>query len=1238
MKLIKYTLITVFFMITILPTVMLSQQSDPGVSFIYAKKLYDDEMYQLAAEQFHLFAEENSDHPRAAQALQMAGLSYFKSKEFENALKEYTYLIIKFPDANNLDEAQFKIAESFQAVRNYQKAAKAYRQVQIFYPKSNLAEQSLLMAAKMHSMGHNYETAAHILLEFLEIYPRSKHFHEAGLALVEAYIADQKFDLAKIQIDKITGTTKRGYANAKGLYLKGEVELLKGNIQFAANTYNDLIKQYGTAKSEDIIHLLDSAYYKLGDIDHRKGLYEKSNEYLSKISQENDESEMLRADNFFKLRNYAEATKIYNTLNQNADSSKLEEIHFKAGLNFEELNDYTKAINSYSKVIEFSEAKGTVGESNNYYFQSYLKISNNYLKMNQPQASVKYLKKYTQVAEHLPNIDEYQFKIGILYETELNDVERAIRIYYDFLDVYPRSKFIDDANFAIARCFESKNEFSEALKSYKKFINLFPASDLYDKAIERIDYISTYHQSDGATTKAFSNLLKQFSQNNDNPKLMFQLAKMNFSQFKDYKTSAQLLLECYSSDSEKAVSKAELLYFLARSYQLLGEKDNSAAYLDSAKTTFRLLIDNFQNSDFIQESEYHLITIMEFTSSQHDSASYQKIMRELRDYITEYPDNPFHAEIVFKLGNIMLDKGVHSSVDSMEIFNYYQTAIQKTSDNALKGRATYNQAKLLMMMNDQSNAEKKLISFIEAFPQSPQICQAKFALAEIYENKKDFESAKKQYEDIISYYYYSSYADEARIKIGKLLKQKQKYSEALPYFEQVYNRKRTDLMSKEINDLTFEQSLINIADSHMKKGNINSAINYFQRYLDLFPKGQFADQALYALAKIYSTKKADEPGKAIDYLLRLETDFPESSFMYDMTKDLANIYFKEENYESAIDYYKKSLAYSTDLTEERPIISSQIIRCYYRLGNIQTADKLLGNFRSGYRGEKELISKVELEKGEYYLAQKNFKRAEDIFKDVRSKYKNISNGAKAEYLLGKLYFILNKNEDALEILTKMITKYENDPIIPDVYITLGNFYYFQARQVENAMLAYRKVVDFPNVDEKTLKLGMHNLIKCYTDLGLRDQAIALIRQYINYFPEAEDVFDKKVRMGIIFSELNEYDQAIQLFKKLKPEANLENEPRIQYWIGECYFGKGQYLKAISEYLKIAYLSKPTKLLNQYKVTAQYKSGLAYLKIDQPEKGKLLFEKIVKEQGAESVFGKPAMDRINEIDRLLSHQN
>ncbi|MBD3287390.1 tetratricopeptide repeat protein, partial [candidate division KSB1 bacterium] len=394
-------------------------------------------------------------------------------------------------------------------------------------------------------------------------------------------------------------------------------------------------------------------------------------------------------------------------------------------------------------------------------------------------------------------------------------------------------------------------------------------------------------------------------------------------------------------------------------------------------------------------------------------------------------------------------------------------------------------------------------------------------------------------------------------------------------------------------------------------------------------KGKYIQDALFHLAGLYHTNNSVDQEVALNFLNRLLNEFPESSHIYQSYLQRGDILYKQDKFTDARESYLT--AFELAQKRERKLYPKmQSIICLYRSDQVAKADEEMKQFDRAFDDIDEYLGQIEVAKGDYYFDRKYFQTAEETYKSARSKFKKTQFGPLAELKLGKLYLTLNKDEEALEILTEMPEKYEGNKVIPEVYIALGEFYYFKARQPEHAMLAFKNAIEQPNIEEPVLSKGMSYLIKTYFDLGMLDQALTLSRKYVDRFPLEENTFDIRIQIGIIYNKLNEYDRAIDYLRKLKREADEESEPRIQYWIADCYFEQGFFEQAIIEYLKVRYLSKPTKL--NWAVTAQYKAGLAYMKLDKNDEAKQLFRKIIAEQGAESPFGKGAQKKIYEIEQ------
>ena len=160
-------------------------------------------------------------------------------------------------------------------------------------------------------------------------------------------------------------------------------------------------------------------------------------------------------------------------------------------------------------------------------------------------------------------------------------------------------------------------------------------------------------------------------------------------------------------------------------------------------------------------------------------------------------------------------------------------------------------------------------------------------------------------------------------------------------------------------------------------------------------------------------------------------------------------------------------------------------------------------------------------------------------------------------------------------------------------------------------------------------MTMRLLIRIYDSIRMYDAALYVLKDYIEQFPEAEDHLQKRVQVGLLYAKMNDYLRAVDELRSVKLTADPETETEIQYWIGDCFFNMGRYREAIFEFLKVEYLSKPTKL--PWNTTALYKAAQAYMKIGEPEKAKTLYERVVEKEGAASDMGRIARERIREIE-------
>jgi len=87
-----------------------------------------------------------------------------------------------------------------------------------------------------------------------------------------------------------------------------------------------------------------------------------------------------------------------------------------------------------------------------------------------------------------------------------------------------------------------------------------------------------------------------------------------------------------------------------------------------------------------------------------------------------------------------------------------------------------------------------------------------------------------------------------------------------------------------------------------------------------------------------------------------------------------------------------------------------------------------------------------------------------------------------------------------------------------------------------------------------------------------------------------------------------YKQAIQMFEELLARDSSNSlSDNCRYWIGECYYGLGNYNQAIIEFTKVFSFTKSNKMDD-----AQLKLGLCYWRLGDRDRAVQEFERLVNE--------------------------
>ncbi len=215
--------------------------------------------------------------------------------------------------------------------------------------------------------------------------------------------------------------------------------------------------------------------------------------------------------------------------------------------------------------------------------------------------------------------------------------------------------------------------------------------------------------------------------------------------------------------------------------------------------------------------------------------------------------------------------------------------------------------------------------------------QARYLLALVYTTKKDFDSAAKEYESILTSF---SDTEPQNVEIygylGQLYYSQKKYQEAIKQFEILLK------FEPESPDVTFLVGAL-----YFEIGQKQKAVEYFSRTLSLDPEN---DGALNSLGYAYAEEgvKLDEAATLVAHALQID---PENGAYLD---SMGWVYFKQGKNDEALKYFQLA-----DQQLKDPVIYEHIGDVYFNMNKKEDAKKywtLSLQLQSNHEVEKKLDS------------------------------------------------------------------------------------------------------------------------------------------------------------------------------------------------------------------------------------------------------------------------------------------
>ena len=782
----------------------------------------------------------HSSSKLAPQAQVRIGVCYFNLEEYDNAVLELSDPLIEELPIDDKNEADFVLASTFYRLKEYSNSSVAYKRILGNSPKPEMLEKIRYGLAWINFQSGKYLSAFNLFNDLANANNSLsvKSLYWSGEAKRYAGQHEEAIQIHKKFAEK--------YPNDP---LAESVRLNIGISKFKEESFSD--SEETLLKSVDSDNPLTKAksLTLLGEINLRKKEYKTSSEYFKRglmipqIAQElKDRSHLGLGVSYFFLKNNVKALQEFNKIDIASTKVDINKLNFYLGEANFFLGNYNQSIRNYSKVksndrllvknMLYSKAYSFFNSKefpkSAFVFKEFISKYPNDVRKNECElrlADCFYgTKDFAKASSHYKNVLEHSGEFSkderafFNYAQSLfkfGDASAAIDVLDDIQLRFPNSKYADDSQYLIGWIFFQRSEFDNAISSYQKLFDQYPASPTLPIAYYSIG--DSYFNK-GDYNKAIRSYKKVIS---DFPNSQYVYDAVNGIQYcyivQDKQTEAIKYLDRFIASNgnlgfvdKVRFIKAEILY-------------NSGDY-KLAVSSYGSIIDNHPQSNLIPSAYYWMGKSEVLLGNLDKAINYFEVVRSTS------LDTEIGFNSVLEAGNIYREKKNLS-----DEINLYDEVILKLTNSKRFAELNFIKAQAYLENNDIPSAYQAFNEVLKKPDASLFYHKAELELGLLELARGNFENAFELFDDV-SKNRNDDIAAQALYFKGVAQFDQENYNEAI----ETLIRVRSLYASY---DEWYSKSLMKLGDTYTEIGDKKSASEMYKGVLKKHPRDLMGKEA-----------------------------------------------------------------------------------------------------------------------------------------------------------------------------------------------------------------------------------------------------------------------------------------------------------------------------------------------------------------------------------------------------------
>ena len=736
----------------------------------------------------------------------------------------------------------------------------------------------------------------------------------------------------------------------------------------------------------------------------------------------------------------------------------------------------------------------------------------------------------------------------------------------DFIDLEKNTARVQMMNFQLGEYYFRQKEFSKAITHYEQ-ANIANLSNSDIAAMKFHQGYSYFTMQQFAKAKPLFNTIRSMR---DDPNYLDANYYYGFLAFRD-KQYNEALQSFKIVENEKDYATV-VPYYIAQVYYIQGKKDEALKYAEAKIKTGK--------------SQYYDLELKQMIGHAYfERKEYDKGLPYLEDYVKRSPkvrredlyelsyayymDNQLAKAIdgfkqlsgkedslsqnaMYLLGDAYLKTGQKSNARNAFLF-----CASNSSDRRQQEVSKFQYARLSYELDYQDEALNSLRSFLNDYPNSAFITQAKDLLVAVLTNTNNYREALSLLDGM------NSPTPNAKRLYPRIL-----YGRATEFVNDGRLGDADALLDKALKDPNNGSvlPLLNFWKGEIayRNNRLDDAIKYYNAYVSAGSPASGdanAANARYNLGYCYLRKENYQAALTFFEPLAKNPALNSDELTQDAYLRTADCYYMERNFSRAKTMYENVIKFSWPAEDYATFQHAMIAGIKSSKDKISLLNTMNRKFPSS-----ALITDANMEIANTYMADEKFSEAIPYLNNVIKNSTNASLKPQAYLKLGTAYYNLNNNTEALKHYQELITLYPNSQEADDALDNVKVIYVENGKPDEYAAFMRKagKPISIDAEDSLTYAAAENQLVNGNTSAALNS-----FNNYLQKFPDGVYAMDAHFYRGEIYNGEKDWKNALIGYETVAANApNSYAEKSILAAARINFFEIKNYARAETYYIQL----------------------------------------------------------------------